>query len=130
MLLENTKVMSEEVRILSLVRVVLHCSKGSPRSLCLAWSVSLHPNGESYASCGGSGNVFVRSAQPSNFGERLSTLSSGRHKFGMHCSHVCVIPCVLSTSLTYDIRRVRMVDASPCHQRQARSISSIFKQVH
>lgn len=52
-----------------------------------SWSVSLHPNCETYGSCGGSGNVFIRSAQPSNFGERLSTLSSGRHKFGMYCSH-------------------------------------------
>ncbi|KAF8076918.1 WD repeat-containing protein 61 [Lyophyllum atratum] len=52
-----------------------------------SWSVSLNPKGETYASCGGSGNIFIRSAQTSNFGERLSTLSSGRHKFGMYCSH-------------------------------------------
>ncbi|KAG5651490.1 hypothetical protein H0H81_008490 [Sphagnurus paluster] len=52
-----------------------------------SWSVSINPQGETYASCGGSGNVFIRSAQPTNFGERLATLSSGRHKFGMHCSH-------------------------------------------
>ncbi|RDB20210.1 WD repeat-containing protein 61 [Hypsizygus marmoreus] len=52
-----------------------------------SWSVSLNPNGETYASCGGSGNVSIHSAQTSNFGERLSTLPSGRHKFGMHCSH-------------------------------------------
>ncbi|KAF9463697.1 WD repeat-containing protein 61 [Collybia nuda] len=52
-----------------------------------SWSVSLNPKGQTYASCGGSGNVSIRSAEPSNFGTRLSTLSSGRNKFGMYCSH-------------------------------------------
>lgn len=52
-----------------------------------SWSISLNPKNETYASCGRSGNVFIRSAQQGNFGERLSALSSGRHKFGMHCSH-------------------------------------------
>lgn len=61
----------------------------------LAWSVSLNPKGETYASCGGSGNVFVHSAQASNFGEILSTLSSGRHKFGMHCSHVRILASLI-----------------------------------
>ena len=55
----------------------------------LAWSVSLNPRGETYASTGTSKNVFIHSAQTSNFGERLSTLSSGRNKFGMFCAHVC-----------------------------------------
>jgi len=53
-----------------------------------AWSVSLHPQGETYASTGGSGNVSIHSAQPNNFGEKLSALSSGRQKFGMYCAHV------------------------------------------
>jgi len=52
-----------------------------------SWSVSLHPQGETYASTGGSGNVSIHSAQPDNFGQRLSTLSSGRQKFGMFCAH-------------------------------------------
>ncbi|KAG6811593.1 hypothetical protein H0H92_006716 [Tricholoma furcatifolium] len=52
-----------------------------------SWSVSLNPKGETYAAAGGSGNVFIRSAQESNFGERLATLSSGRSKFGFYCSH-------------------------------------------
>ena len=55
----------------------------------LAWSVSLNPHGETYASTGTSGNIFIHSAQTSNFGERLSTLSSGQNKFGMFCAHVC-----------------------------------------
>ena len=57
--------------------------------LFLAWSVSLHPQGETYASTGSSGNVTIHSASPDNFGQRLSTLTSGRQKFGMFCSHVC-----------------------------------------
>ena len=58
-------------------------------SFDLAWSVSLNPQGETYASTGTSGNISIHSAQPSNFGERLSTLSSGQSKFGMFCAHVC-----------------------------------------
>ena len=61
---------------------------GSPVSF-LAWSVSLHPQGETYASTGISGNVMIHSAQVDNFGLRLSTLTTGRQKFGMHCIHVC-----------------------------------------
>jgi WD40 repeat protein len=53
-----------------------------------AWSISLHPNSETYASTGGSGNVLIHSAQVENFGERLATLSPGPQKFGMTCSHV------------------------------------------
>jgi len=53
-----------------------------------SWSVSLNPQGGTYASTGISGNVFIHSAQTSNFGERLSTLhSSGRNRFGMFCAH-------------------------------------------
>ncbi|KAJ7595039.1 WD repeat-containing protein 61 [Mycena floridula] len=53
-----------------------------------SWTASLNPqNGTTYASSGGSGNVTIHSAQPDNFGERISVLSSGRNKFGMHCSH-------------------------------------------
>ncbi|KAL4265100.1 WD40/YVTN repeat-like-containing domain superfamily protein [Pleurotus pulmonarius] len=52
-----------------------------------SWSVSLNPKGETYASSGSSGNVTIHSSQPNNFGERLSTLTSGRTKFGMCCSH-------------------------------------------
>jgi len=63
-----------------------------PRNYChlssTAWSVSLNPRGDTYASTGGSGNVSIHSAQTDNFGERLSTISSGRNKFGMFCSYV------------------------------------------
>jgi len=52
-----------------------------------SWSVSLHPQGENYASTGSSGNVTIHSAGPDNFGKRLSTLTSGRQKFGMFCAY-------------------------------------------
>ncbi|KAJ7639146.1 WD repeat-containing protein 61 [Roridomyces roridus] len=53
-----------------------------------SWSVSLSPNGETYAATGGSGNVTVYSAQPGDkFGERVASLASGRTKFGMCCKH-------------------------------------------
>ncbi|KAF8886985.1 WD repeat-containing protein 61 [Infundibulicybe gibba] len=57
-------------------------SEGEP-----AWSVSLHPAGETYASTGASGNVAIHSAQAHNFGEHVGKLTSGRSKFGMHCVH-------------------------------------------
>ncbi len=50
--------------------------------------MSLHPQGENYASTGSSGNVIVHSAEPDNFGQKLSTLISGREKFGMFCAYV------------------------------------------
>ncbi|KAG7450795.1 WD repeat-containing protein 61 [Guyanagaster necrorhizus] len=52
-----------------------------------SWSVSLHPNCQIYASSGASGNVAIHSASSENFGRRLSTLPSGRSKFGLHCTH-------------------------------------------
>lgn len=52
-----------------------------------SWSVSLNPTGASYASTGSSGNVTIHSATPDSFGQKLATLSSGRSKFGMRCSH-------------------------------------------
>lgn len=54
-----------------------------------AWGVSIHPSGETYASTGASGNVLIHSAKPESFGERRTTLSSGRPKFGMTCTYVC-----------------------------------------
>jgi hypothetical protein len=53
-----------------------------------AWSISLNPKGGTYASTGGSGNVTIHSAEVDNFGELLTTLPSGRNKFGIHCKHV------------------------------------------
>lgn len=53
-----------------------------------AWSVSLNPKGGTYASTGGSGNVSIHSADSATFGERRTTLPSGRSKFGMYCKHV------------------------------------------
>jgi len=52
-----------------------------------SWSVSLNPNGSTYASSSASGNITIHSADPNNFGERLSSLPSGRVKFGMNCRH-------------------------------------------
>ncbi|KAJ7094450.1 WD repeat-containing protein 61 [Mycena belliarum] len=52
-----------------------------------SWAVSLHPSGETYAATSGAGNVVVYSAQPENFGQRVSSLSTGRSKFGMYCQH-------------------------------------------
>jgi len=52
-----------------------------------SWSVSINPKGETYASTGASGNVTIRSTEPDTFGQRLSSLPSGRNKFGMYCSH-------------------------------------------
>jgi len=91
-----------------------------------AWSVSLHPNSETYASCGTSGNVFVRSAQPNNFGERLSTLSSGRHKFGMHCSHSPDSRRIAMSSerqiYIFDLEAGSLTTTFTCHAMSVRSL--------
>lgn len=51
-----------------------------------SWAVSLHPEGETYASTGSSGNVTLHDARPgADFGRRLSTIQSGRNKFGLSC---------------------------------------------
>lgn len=56
--------------------------------LSTAWSVSLHPSGETFAATGGSGNISIHSADPASFGERKTVLPSGRSKFGMCCKYV------------------------------------------
>jgi len=53
-----------------------------------AWSVSLNPNGSTYASSSASGNITIHSADPADFGRKLSSIPSGRVKFGMSCRHV------------------------------------------
>jgi hypothetical protein len=97
---------------------------------CLAWSVSLNPQRETYASTGISGNVFIHSAQIDNFGERLSTLSSGRNKFGMFCAHVRLYyPATLfSFSLTQPHDRAQTVDELLCLRKVDRFIYLISKQ--
>jgi WD40 repeat protein len=57
-------------------------------SMFKAWSISLHPSGISYAASGASGNITIHSADTSTFGDVLSTLSSGRSKFGLACAYV------------------------------------------
>ncbi|KAI5121200.1 hypothetical protein M0805_006001 [Coniferiporia weirii] len=52
-----------------------------------AWSVSLHPSGETYAATGESGNVTIHSAGPSNFGERVGKLEAGRSRMGLFTAH-------------------------------------------
>ena len=39
-------------------------------------------------STGGSGNVTIHSADSETFGERKTTIPSGRNKFGMYTKHV------------------------------------------
>ncbi|KAJ3776219.1 WD repeat-containing protein 61 [Lentinula raphanica] len=51
-----------------------------------AWSVSLNPSGSTYASAGSHGNLTIRSAEAETFGQKISTVFSGRNKFGMCCS--------------------------------------------
>ncbi len=73
-------------------RILLWCTtEGTSNGRPTAWSVSLNPKGGTYAATGGSGNVTVHSAEPESFGERRTTLPSGRGKFGMRCSHVGIV---------------------------------------
>lgn len=66
----------------------------------LAWSISLSPSGEHYASTGSSGTVKINRAgtDSSNFGETIETLSpraDGRNKFGMFVSYVRLLSYIL-----------------------------------
>jgi hypothetical protein len=64
-----------------------------------AWSVSLNPNGETYAATGGSGNVVVYSAKADTFGQRVASLASGRSKYGMYCEHVRCCPYFMEPNI-------------------------------
>lgn len=66
----------------------MHVPPVLSRSLGSAWSVSLHPKGETYAASNGSGNVTMYSANPDSFGTRQGILSSGKNKHGMLCKYV------------------------------------------
>ncbi|KAG1896421.1 WD40-repeat-containing domain protein [Suillus fuscotomentosus] len=52
-----------------------------------SWSVSLNPNGTTYAGTSSSGNVNIYSANPDSFGTRQAVLTSGRSRHGMDCVH-------------------------------------------
>jgi len=52
-----------------------------------SWSVSLHPKGTTYASCGGSGNLLIHSTETTTFGQHRATIPSGRVKYGLCCTH-------------------------------------------
>lgn len=52
-----------------------------------AFSVSMHPSGESYASTGNGGTVYVCSTSVDTFGEVQSKLTPTRAKFGMCVKH-------------------------------------------
>ncbi|KAG1737351.1 WD40-repeat-containing domain protein [Suillus occidentalis] len=52
-----------------------------------SWSVSLNPNGMTYAGTSSSGNVNTYSANPDSFETRQAVLTSGRSRRGMVCVH-------------------------------------------
>ena len=99
-----------------------------------AWSVSLHPDGKSYAATGGSGCITIHSAEPSSFGQRLSKLEcSGRSKFGMFTTHVspAFLPqghwTAIDILLCY---RALMVKESHFLPSLGKYTSSIYPQIH
>ncbi|KAG6886691.1 hypothetical protein C0992_002805 [Termitomyces sp. T32_za158] len=93
-----------------------------------SWSVSIHPSGQTYASSGGSGRVSIRSARPADFGTRISTLSSGRHKFGLYCSHSPDGRKIAMSSETgqifvFDIESAALVATYSSHAMPVRSLA-------
>jgi hypothetical protein len=86
-LLENTKATPEQLQTKSNQVDGLLSMRNLTRTIT-AWSISLNPKGGTYAATGSSGNITIHSADPSSFGQLKSTLSSGRSKFGMFCTHV------------------------------------------
>ncbi|KAF9269380.1 WD repeat-containing protein 61 [Marasmius fiardii PR-910] len=94
-----------------------------------AWSVSLNPKGETYASSGGSGKVTIHSAQPSgNFGERLTSITSGRTKFGMYCIHSpdgkrLALSSESGQIFIFDLESNSLVNTFTSHAMTVRSLS-------
>ncbi|KAF7301986.1 WD repeat-containing protein 61 [Mycena indigotica] len=52
-----------------------------------SWSVSLHPDGTTYAASGSGGKVVIYSAQADSFGKQVAKFSTGRSKYGMFCQY-------------------------------------------
>ncbi|KAG8873782.1 hypothetical protein FRB98_008777 [Tulasnella sp. 332] len=52
-----------------------------------AWSVSLHPQGATYATSNASGSVNIFSAVADTFGDHLRSIPTSRSKFGMCVKH-------------------------------------------
>ncbi|KAJ7068618.1 WD repeat-containing protein 61 [Mycena amicta] len=52
-----------------------------------SWSVSVHPDGSTYAASGSGGKVAIYSAQPETFGKEVAKFSTGRSKYGMFCQY-------------------------------------------
>ncbi|KAF9062982.1 WD repeat-containing protein 61 [Rhodocollybia butyracea] len=71
------------------------------------WTVSLSPSGTTYASAGGAGILEIHSAAPESFGRRLSSVFSGRNKFGMCCSYS---PDSKRIALSSEIGQVSLLD--------------------
>ncbi|KAF8635361.1 hypothetical protein AX17_003930 [Amanita inopinata Kibby_2008] len=93
-----------------------------------SWSVSLNPKSETYASTGGSGNVNIHSAQVDNFGERLASLSSGRVKFGMYCSHSpdgkrVALAAESGQIFIFDLESNALATTFPSHAMPVRSLA-------
>ncbi|KAL5507734.1 REC14 [Sanghuangporus vaninii] len=93
-----------------------------------AWSVSLHPTEETFAATGGTGNVTVHSASPSNFGEKLAKLESGRSKMGMCIKHSpdgTRIALSLETGQIYifDLASSQLLQTYTAHATTVRALS-------
>ncbi|EKM79801.1 hypothetical protein AGABI1DRAFT_113083 [Agaricus bisporus var. burnettii JB137-S8] len=93
-----------------------------------SWSISLNPSGSTYASSNASGNVTIHSADPSNFGERLSSIASGRVKFGMNCRHSPdgrKIALALETGqiFVFDLEASSLLTTFTSHAMAVRSLS-------
>ncbi|KIK57367.1 hypothetical protein GYMLUDRAFT_46239 [Collybiopsis luxurians FD-317 M1] len=92
-----------------------------------SWTVSLSPSGSTYASAGGSGNLAIHSAESESFGRRLSTVFSGRNKFGMCCSYS---PDGKRIALSSEIGQVSLLDVeqnafTETHTSHAMSVRSV-----
>ncbi|ETW84199.1 hypothetical protein HETIRDRAFT_155391 [Heterobasidion irregulare TC 32-1] len=103
-------------------------ARGGTETTETAWSVSLDPKGGSYASTGGSGNITIHSAQLDSFGQRLSTLSSGRNKFGMHCRYSpdgsrIALATESGQMYVYDIQSSALIATYTSHAMAVRSLA-------
>ncbi|KAF8484197.1 WD repeat-containing protein 61 [Gautieria morchelliformis] len=92
------------------------------------WAVSLHPNGRTYASTGGDGDISIRSAAPADFGTRARQLSPGKSKFGMSLAHSPDGSKIAMSSETgqlylFDIESAQLLNTYTSHAMCVRSLA-------
>ncbi|KIO21287.1 hypothetical protein M407DRAFT_129643 [Tulasnella calospora MUT 4182] len=93
-----------------------------------AWSVSLNPNGATYAASNGSGSVTIHSTEKESFGKLVQTLLSGRSKFGLSVAHSPDAKRIALSSETgaiyiFDVESATLIATFSSHAMSVRALA-------